>query len=1652
MSGLNGKLKSTAETQLQIATGALLESLHDKSTTVCETASVSLLKLSEKYPNQVLLSCVAFFTNNTKCDTDHIVQMLNIMNKICIDQISGIDGDTVIKLIEFGLMTMTKSNNYEPLVQLAASKILVALGRVHYIQVTDALLQKLQIGMVPHYTVPHTLGSLASVNAYGVIRYLKDILNIILPLLGGLKNDHLKESFAYALQNFCEALLEYGSNLEQVPDPTISTETYTTELGMAYDVLFTSWLQSREPTVVESVLEALSAIFRALPIDKVTQQTPRLIPFLLNHIKKNSNAYVVTKCLYSAIEKTAGVNGMLLEPLLSNILSHLSDLVCVSPDYAQPDLLRSHSEVLRCYECLALHFTDITIDKLLGHLKNNNEKEKLKGLIVIAHLISYSSEQAIQRRYRDILKYINELLSDSHIKIKTILVKIITGLAHKGILTEIDLNPDGPERYLEFMLKMCCKQHAKVFQVEGNELEDIQRSADNALYMLTTSMPELEDVLWDLFLNCFLTSLYDNAIVILLRCLTHIASRKESKPNCEAAFVRCIVLLSNPTPSLRGTYIVNFLKNITLYDTQSCRNVWDAKIPQLLKYLEQTYDTLNLVEWQDLLFSFINLLLESINNEAFNNILLVKAKSLLELYGSARIIPSIDKDELQVKLAEKRFLIKFFAVILCHVSSKELVSPNIENSLLNVTLTDYSDLQACAEAMGICSQKHLALVLEKLSHVRKEMLNKKSSKLFSFMKDQRHDLGVERLRYLIIYSYSEICNEALSEPLLRVVESEILDFVLQELSVSKDFAIKRTCLKAIHSVADAMHPNRNSLHIRMNSRDKVIEAVSSQMHLHNGPEYIKLFPLITSAVTALIKLPVSLESEERIKLIKLFFDNIYNASAIYCKINSSSMDSYYGDLKLVPCVTKSFSELNQFVQELILQNLSPATLDELVTLLESWLGKRKAEQRLPAIETLRVVLQTYLDNIKFAYDCPHTFHQTGMLLAKIVPRCTDPNNNIKRVAVDCIYLTLCISSRYEGHMRDHDKVLSNSLQHVQKSIETNDPQQLFNLTSDLANVICQNLPQFQLIHFVEGLIDSLLDCESSSSNGSSVVLNITLKNKGGDLQNHVSHVTERLIAQLDSIPFTRTKTSALRAVVNLAAHHPRVVGGILLMQPLPFSSCIIECWSILSTDRTLVQILLDQIKKHLKTTPLYEEQGNGDIKIASLTPLQALCALHELLRNTHLKDIFLEQFAELFSLLLISLASYIGCTAPALRSLSDKKQQYGLILNRDAYKLSPARIAVETFRLFFLCCEMNNIATNLLAYTDIDTSDNKLMILDIIETLVNNVSSENPQSISWIVACLGPFIRSELEPQKVAVVAFFTYLLKHGAQSDQTVLIENLLEMILDVQLDQSCLVRKIGLEGIGYAAENLKKELVSRYCNQILGVLMNSLDYHSVGTESNVILQALLTLSKLLKALEGYKFNAFQVTAAVRIKPLFTQEARELRQASIRLLGDLTSSLSPESNLEAFKEQIQSNIITLLLHLSDPDGEVIKACKYTLRRVGPYLESSETNQMIQEHLIDEANLHYSDFIKDLIKSMAKEMQDLFTLFVMTSVSYTKSPWSEIRSNAALMTGLLYFDLIPENKQKISLDAVCDKLIRLLRDDSDDVRFKTSQAIAYLFI
>lgn len=384
------------------------------------------------------------------------------------------------------------------------------------------------------------------------------------------------------------------------------------------------------------------------------------------------------------------------------------------------------------------------------------------------------------------------------------------------------------------------------------------------------------------------------------------------------------------------------------------------------------------------------------------------------------------------------------------------------------------------------------------------------------------------------------------------------------------------------------------------------------------------------------------------------------------------------------------------------------------------------------------------------------------------------------------------------------------------------------------------------------------------------------------------------------------------------------------------------------------------------------------------------------------------------------------------------------MLNKEAYKLHPAKICADTFKLFLTACE-NTQAAAMLTLCD-TTSMNSY--LEMVPRLADNICTENSQSLAWLVASLGPYSRSDFEPQRIAVIAFFSTVFNHKL-NEETVLTENILEMLLDVQSDNSCIVKQLSLRGLGYAAEHLSSELVTRYCQGILNALLQGLDYQNIVTESQVIHEAMLSFSKLLNVADKKQLGQCQITAAVRIKPFLEQENVNLRRAAFRLLGDLATSIGQN---EEFREQIHGSLIALFLHLCDDDPLVVKACKYTLKRVAVFLESVKFNNMIQDHILEEANLHYSQFITDLVKVMAEELQELFPQLIMTCLSYFKSPWIEVRSYAALLAGLLYSQLSEESKVQVSSDTVSYRLLQLLKDEQAEVRARAIEAIAYIFV
>lgn len=61
----------------------------------------------------------------------------------------------------------------------------------------EGLLRKFEPGVIPHYAVMHTMGSLATANIFGIVPFVKPTLGTMLPMMAMLKQDSYKQVFAF---------------------------------------------------------------------------------------------------------------------------------------------------------------------------------------------------------------------------------------------------------------------------------------------------------------------------------------------------------------------------------------------------------------------------------------------------------------------------------------------------------------------------------------------------------------------------------------------------------------------------------------------------------------------------------------------------------------------------------------------------------------------------------------------------------------------------------------------------------------------------------------------------------------------------------------------------------------------------------------------------------------------------------------------------------------------------------------------------------------------------------------------------------------------------------------------------------------------------------------------------------------------------------------------------------------------------------------------------------------------------------------------------------------------------------------------------------------------------------------------------------------
>ncbi|KAH8300821.1 hypothetical protein KR018_005563, partial [Drosophila ironensis] len=1529
----------------------IFDGLTDKDEQVRGAMQEAIVKILETHPERAADILGEYRAQQPKM-SDHTVALL----LDCVRRVVGAEREGPLpaaanqRFIQLALQELTRSPEHVPLLQNPAQRILVAIGRKSgdtCAQVMEALREKCggPAEGVPHFMLMQCLGLLATEHPAGVVAHIKSVLVRCQPHLGGIRQDHVKQAHAYAIGRFSEALLEEG-------ECGAEREECATEISVAYDVLFNQWLHSREPKVCVEILQALSSMYPLLPRDRIQDQAARLVPQIFALYRRSVDRNAVTQFLCSVLKTNLALNAQVLDGILDSLISHLFDLVCVYPDYEKPQTVKGHYEVLRCFHLLAGHpaFSARIMDTLLIHLRNNSERERMKSLLILTHLLN-SCAANIESRIPASIDCLKQLiLTERGIKMKLTLLKTIVALAQKSHVRD--------KEFVWFVVRHSCR-YSKANQEHGSQEEhaNLALSCENTLYMLASTVGTLDELLKRELLNYFVLLDYTDICGNLAKCLASLFAKsphieydiaapedavvaehvpaegaaaaaaavavaagedrvrrgKVMVPGAETVYARCLALLGNQQCIKRCSNILSFLRYYHPQVNPALQELWERRIPDLQlqinresAYRQQLHDFV--LETNEFLGGLDENFAQRMANKLADQMYLYP----ISLPHSEWQLPELSAERGMLLQAVALTLLQVTDVACIHTKIDLIVTSARQERLdKHVKHADYERrIEPCALALGYISRQHLGHLVKKLTELAAVGGRKHSTGFFSnlhFIKDTHKELENYKSNLLVVKAFGRIMDEADPLQSLQHLDEDdtLLGFLMQQLAGHKDQTIMSAILQTLLSICNQLIATKEQLTAPLRHRKQIMETVFS-IPIEAPFNDLPLLPTILKLGTDFIRIggPETEECVDGGVIFEIACRNFFSC-AQHLKMKFDSQEEDERNSFVAKYLNESLPQLNALVRAIVELDASPATLDLIIGILEGWTRDRNSEVRICASHVFNNTLEVYIKAMRIGCEAPSKFNQTGQMLGKIVPRCIDSNGTVRQVSVEILQKTLEIACIYETltiASIDSSADWLKEIEVIKEHIITDEPKQIYNLAGDIAKIIALRISSFQYLQFCKTLLYSLRDPEQSSTIGASVVLKFFIQQKGSELFHAIPDLVLDSLVALQVCEVPRAKSGVLKALVALTKHHPKLVCAEMLAQPLPFDPNMVEYWHLVCNDPDLTGVVLDNFLQLLSGASLHEGAGGQETpsaqerqRVASAQPFAIFCALHEMLPCKDIKGQLEARFADMFSVLLTSLSSYTNLAAPnspphvasAGNQQQTGKAKFGFVPNKELVKLNPCQIALEAFQGFLTNLEMDQIAGVLTVNSQLASSADWHSYIELLTPMAIGLGQQLQLSSPQMRQLVNSLSKYVASPHDGQRVAAVGLFSRLVPLKPSGELAASILSHLGAALSDPNAVVRGLSIQGMGYVGQLSEKD-AKRYSETAIGALLKGVDDPLGDCLINIPLESMRGLSGILRALPSERVESFHVSLAIRIRPFLGNYALEMREAAIQLFGDL--------------------------------------------------------------------------------------------------------------------------------------------------------------------
>lgn len=788
-----------------------------------------------------------------------------------------------------------------------------------------------------------------------------------------------------AIGHFAEAINEYTIQINPEQRP-VDELTFDAEIAIAYDVFIHQWLPNRDPSVAGEILQALSHMYPLLPVVMIAEQATKVVQQLLGFYRRSMDRNAITQLLAAVLKTSISVDSNSLDPMFDQLNSHLFDLVCVNPDYEKPQTVKGHYEVLRCFDLLlAIKPTNI-LDMLLVQLRSNNERERVKSLLVLTHLCN-TYDPLIRSRIVDFLQVLKPMLnSEKTYKVKMVLLKTVAAFAQKALL-------DDP-LFVRFVLRNSCSLLKPSTDLgSADEQDELMQSCRNSLFILSASVPSMDELMKQELLRAYMQLDYTSICDVIAKCLAKLYARRpdpttprqESAPttplastpgseqavdtisftNPETIFVRCLILMGNDSETTRTENILQFLKHFCPHLNKHLRQLWLEKIPELVNLISKP------TEFYEKLNAFVLATIRDVDDFKFAESLVAKLANQLSLYPQNQTNGHSQGEYVLSDLQKERgMLLKLIGIVLGSVSDGHTVEAMVD-VIINTGRQERLDKHAVnaeyevrmadtAKALGLVSKVHLDTVLEKLSALDNDDGRRKSTgHFFNFLKDSGKETDIYKIHLIVIASYQHIVQMAPANKLLAEVDKKMVVYLAKQLDAAKDVTMKRLVLQTLLTIAQTIvnQPRTDSASYRLISTPILLKQLFSFDVIG---ENLPLFPLVLQLTTALVHIndasvrnssALSGDDDNTRNSVHDIFEEScrkFFVTAQQLKTKFETIEEDERNSFLAKYLNESLPELSLLVKAMFEQSASPATLDDVNGVLEHWMKNRNNEVRICA--------------------------------------------------------------------------------------------------------------------------------------------------------------------------------------------------------------------------------------------------------------------------------------------------------------------------------------------------------------------------------------------------------------------------------------------------------------------------------------------------------------------------------------------------------------------------------------------------------------------------------------------------------------------------------------------------------------------------------